>query len=83
MRTMARSCDITGKSTLVGGRYSNRTRATQFNPCGKTRRKANLQKRKVYVPELGRAVTLMLSAKAIKTIAKRGAYQTLKKANII
>jgi ribosomal protein L28 len=28
---MARECEITGKSTQIGGRYSNRTRATQFN----------------------------------------------------
>jgi large subunit ribosomal protein L28 len=80
---MAKSCAVTGKSTLVGGRYSNRTRATQFNPCGKVRRKANLQKHKIYVPELGKHITLTLSARAVKTIGKRGAYATLKKANII
>lgn len=80
---MARACAVTGKSTLMGGRYSNRTRATQFNPCGKVRRKANLQKRKIFVPELGKHVSLILSARALKTISKRGAYQTLKKANVI
>jgi hypothetical protein len=42
--TMARACEITGKSTQIGGRYSNRTRATQYNPTGKVRRKANLHK---------------------------------------
>jgi len=80
---MAKVCAITGKSTLMGGRYSNRTRATQYNPCGKVRRKANLQKRKIYVPELGKHISLIVSARALKTIAKRGAYQTLKKANVI
>ncbi|MDE2078901.1 MAG: 50S ribosomal protein L28 [Patescibacteria group bacterium] len=80
---MAKQCAVTGKSTLVGGRYSNRTRAMQFNPCGKVRRKANLQKHKIYVPELGKHVSVILSARAKKTIAKRGAYQTLKKANVI
>lgn len=80
---MARECAVTGKSTLMGGRYSNRTRATQFNPCGKVRRSANLQKRKVFVPELNKTVSLTLSAKALKTIGKRGAYATLKKAGII
>lgn len=80
---MARECAVTGKSTLIGGRYSNRTRATQFNPCGKVRRSANLQKRKVFVPELNKTVTLTLSAKALKTISKRGAYTTLKKAGVI
>lgn len=80
---MAKACAITGKTSLVGGRYSNRTRATQFNPCGKVRRQANLQKRKVFVPELNKTVTLTLSTKALKTISKRGAYQTLKKAGVI
>ena len=80
---MAKECQVTGKKSLVGGRYSNRTRATQYNPCGKVRRQANLQKRKVYIPELGKTVQLTLSAKALKTISKRGAYQTLKKAGVI
>jgi len=80
---MAKECAVTGKTSLVGGRYSNRTRATQFNPCGKVRRQANLQKRKVFIPELGKTISLTLSAKALKTISKRGAYATLKKAGIV
>lgn len=80
---MARSCAVTGKSTLVGGRYSNRTRATQFNPTGLVRRKANLHKKKIFVPELGKTITLTLSARALKTIGKRGAYATLKKAGVV
>lgn len=80
---MAKVCAITGKGTLMGGRYSNATRATQYNPCGKVRRKANLQKRKIFVPELNKHITLTVSARALKTIAKRGAYITLRKAAII
>ncbi|MEX0918069.1 MAG: 50S ribosomal protein L28 [Candidatus Paceibacterota bacterium] len=80
---MARQCEITGKSTQVGGRYSNRTRATQFNPCGKVRRAPNLQKKRIYVQELQKYVTVNISTKAIRTIAKNGAYQTLKKAGLI
>jgi len=80
---MARKCDITGKKPIVGGGYSNRTRATQFNPTGKRVRKPNLQKKRVYVPELNKTFVLRLSTKAIKTINKNGAYQTLKKAGII
>lgn len=78
-----RICPITKKTSLVGGRYSNRTRATQFNPCGKFRRSANFQKKKIYIPELQKSMTLVLSAKGIKTIAKHGAYKTLKKAGVI
>jgi large subunit ribosomal protein L28 len=80
---MARSCDITGKSTQIGGRYSNRTRATQFNPTGKVRRKANLEKRRIYVAELGKTVIATVSMKGLKTIKKNGAFATLKKAGVI
>jgi len=80
---MAKKCEITGKTSQMGGRYSNRTRATQFNPCGKVRRQPNLQKKKIYVAELGKSVTVTISTNAIRTIAKNGAYETLKKANLI
>lgn len=80
---MAKQCEITGKKTQIGGRYSNRTRATQFNPCGKTRRQPNLQKRRIYVPELGKFVTVNVSTKGLRTITKNGAYDTLKKAGLI
>jgi large subunit ribosomal protein L28 len=80
---MARSCEITGKSSQVGGRYSNRTRATQFNPTGKVRRKANLQKRRIFVPELNKVVLVDISVKGLRHIKKNGAFATLKKANII
>ena len=72
-----------GKSTQVGGRYSNRVRATQFNPTGKVRRKANLQKRRLYVAELDKTVIVDLSMKGLKTIKKNGAFAALKKAKII
>jgi large subunit ribosomal protein L28 len=80
---MAKECQITGKKTQIGGRYSNRTRATQFNPCGKARRQPNLQKKKIYVPELGKSIAVNISAKALRIIAKNGAYNTLKKAGLI
>lgn len=80
---MARSCAITGKSTQVGGRYSNRVRATQFNPTGKTRRRANISKRRLYVPELGRSVLITVSAKGMRHVKKLGAYAALKKAALI
>src|SRR5262245_40830984 len=58
---MAKACPITNKTSQVGGSYSNRTRATQFNPCGKRRRYPNLQKKKIFVPELGATVTMEVS----------------------
>lgn len=80
---MAKVCDITGKGTQVGGRYSNRTRATQFNPCGKIRRLPNIHKKRIYVPEIDKSVTINVSTKGLRTIAKNGAYQTLKAAGLI
>jgi ribosomal protein L28 len=76
-------CPITKKSSQMGGRYSNRTRATQFNPCGNIRKYANFQKKKIFIPELQKTVSLVLSARGIKTINKNGAFKTLKKAGII
>ena len=80
---MARQCAVTGKTTQVGGRYSNRTRATQYNPTGKVRRQANLQKRRMYVPELDKTVLVDVSVKGLRTIKKNGAFKTLKKAGVI
>lgn len=80
---MAKKCPITNKSSKVAGNYSNRVRATQFNPTGKVRRQPNLQKKKIYIPELKKSITLNLSTKAIKTINKKGAYVTLKEAGLI
>ncbi len=67
----------------MGGGYSNRTRATQFNPTGKVRRYVNLQKKRIFIPEMNKTIVVTLSTKAIKTINKNGAYATLKKAGVI
>lgn len=80
---MAKVCPVTNKGSRVGGGYSNRTRATQFNPTGMVRKYPNLQKKRIYVPELKKTITLMLSTRAIKTISKHGAHSVLKKAGII
>ena len=47
------------------------------------RRQLNLQKKRIYIPELKKTLTLTLSTRAIKTINKNGAYATLKKAGLI
>ncbi len=79
---MAKVCDITKRGSMNGGRYSNRTRATQFNPCGAIRRYVNLQKKSVYVPELKKSFRLTVSARGIRTIEKKGAFRALKDAGI-
>lgn len=80
---MAKICPISKKGTQMGGGYSNRTRATQFNPTGKNRKYPNLQKKRIYIPELKKTIVINISTNAIKTINKNGAYATLKKAGLI
>jgi large subunit ribosomal protein L28 len=80
---MAKECAITKKSSLVGGKYANRTRATIFTPTGSVRRYANLQKKRVFVPELNKTVTITVSTKGLRTIQKNGAYASLKKAGVL
>lgn len=63
---MSRRCQVTGIGPLSGNNVShahNRTRR-RFLP--------NLQKKKIWVQELNRFVTLKLSAKAIKGVSKNG-----------
>lgn len=80
---MAKICAITGKGSRVAGGYSNRVRATKYTPTGSRRQYPNLQKKKIFVPELGKIVNIEVSTKGLRTITKNGAYATLKKAGLI
>ncbi|MFY0593697.1 50S ribosomal protein L28 [Roseivirga sp.] len=71
---MARVCDITGKKVQVGNNVShanNRTRR-KFYP--------NLQKKRFFIPEEDKWVTLKVSTSALRTINKNGISAVLKKA---
>ena len=80
---MAKECAITKKTSQVGGGYANRTRATVFTPTGNVRKYANLQKKRIYVPELKKSVSITVSTKGLRTIHKNGAFASLKKAGVI
>ncbi len=80
---MKKICAITKKGSVVGGGYSNRTRATKFNPTGKKRKYPNLQKKSFFVPELNKTVKIRISARGMKTMKKNGTYATLLKAGLI
>ena len=71
---MARVCDITGKKVMVGNNVSHAN--------NKTKRKfyPNLQTKKFFVPETGETVILKVSAKAIRTISKKGIASVLAEA---
>lgn len=63
---MPRKCQVSGVGVVYGGSIShahNRTNR-RFLP--------NLQKKRIWVQELNRFVTLKISAKALKTIGKNG-----------
>lgn len=71
---MSRVCQITGKRPRVGNNVSHAN--------NKTKRKfyPNLFKKKFYIPEEDRWVTLKVSSTALKTINKNGISAVLKKA---
>lgn len=80
---MKKICAITKKGSIVGGGYSNRTRAAKFNPTGKKRKYPNLQKKRLFIPELNKTINVEISARGMRTMKKRGTYATLLKAELI
>ncbi|MFZ1728941.1 MAG: 50S ribosomal protein L28 [Bacteroidota bacterium] len=74
---MSRICMVTGKGPLVGNNVSHAHNRT------KRRQLPNLQKKRIYVPELKRFITIRVSARGIKTINKNGAFVTLQKAGLL
>ncbi|MFV0521363.1 MAG: 50S ribosomal protein L28 [Mangrovibacterium sp.] len=71
---MAKICQITGKKAMVGNNVSHSHRKTKrrFSP--------NLFKKKFYLPEEDRWVTLIVSAHGLRTINKKGLAVAIKDA---
>ena len=65
---MSRVCELTGKRAMVGNNVSH--------AMNKTKRKfsVNLVKKRFYIPEEDRWVTLKISTAALKTINKNGSF---------
>lgn len=63
---MSRKCKLTGKGPLSGNNVSFSQKKT------KRRFLPNLQTRNIFVPELGRKVKIKMSARAIRTMDKKG-----------
>jgi large subunit ribosomal protein L28 len=70
---MARKCQISGVSRQCGHRVSHAKNRTNHVF------KANIQHKRVYVPEEGRFVTLKISTRMIRTIDRLGLKETLRK----
>jgi large subunit ribosomal protein L28 len=87
---MARECSITGAKPSKGHIIHRRGMAKKKGGVGQhvtanTPRLfiPNLKTKRIWVPEIARFVTVKLSARALKTITKNGAFQTLKKAGLV
>ena len=63
---MSRRCQLTGVGPIAGNSVSH------AHNRSKRRFLPNLQKKRIWVQELNRFVTLKISAKGIKTINKNG-----------
>jgi large subunit ribosomal protein L28 len=80
---MKKVCAITKKGSIVGGGYSHSTRAYIFTPTGQVRKYPNLQKKRIFVPELNKTIKIEVSARGLRTMNKNGIYATLKKAGLV
>ncbi|MBT8272339.1 MAG: 50S ribosomal protein L28 [Bacteroidia bacterium] len=71
---MSRVCELTGKKAMFGNNVSH--------AMNKTRRRfdANLIKKRFYIPEEDKWVTLRVSTSALKTINKIGISAAIKEA---
>jgi large subunit ribosomal protein L28 len=69
---MSRRCEVTGTGPMTGNNVSHANNRT------KRRFLPNLQKKRVWVQELNRFVTVKLSAGAIKSISKNGTGEIAK-----
>ncbi|PPK85911.1 LSU ribosomal protein L28P [Neolewinella xylanilytica] len=70
---MSKVCKLTGKKPISGNHVSHSNRKT------KRRFVPNIQKKRFFVPELDKFVTLRVSTSAMRTINKLGVYAFVKK----
>ena len=87
---MSRVCSITGARAHKGHVIHRRGLAKKKGGIGQhvtamTPRRffPNLKERRLWVPELKKFIQVKLTARALKTVTKNGAYATLKKAGLI
>ena len=73
---MARVCQVTGKRRMVANSVSHSQRKT------KRVQQPNLIKKRIYIPEKNRTVTLKLSTRALRTMNKKGVLRYLEENGI-
>jgi large subunit ribosomal protein L28 len=71
---MSRVCELTGKRAMTGNNVSH--------ALNRTKRKfsVNLVKKRFYIPEEDKWITLKVATSALKTINKKGISAVLKEA---
>ncbi|MEX0635572.1 MAG: 50S ribosomal protein L28 [Ferruginibacter sp.] len=69
---MARVCELTGKRPITGNKVSHSNIKT------KRRFLPNLQKKRYFLAEEDKWITLKVSSEAIRTINKNGLYPVVK-----
>lgn len=87
---MSRRCQLTGRGTRVGRRIARRGLAKAKGGVGlkttgheKRTFQVNLQKKRLWVPELGRFVRVRLSTRALKSLDRERAVEVLRKAGLL
>jgi len=85
-----KTCSITNARPTKGSRIHRRGLAKKKGGIGQHVTKVvtrtfepNLKTKRLWVSELKRFVTVKLTARALKTVTKNGAYATLKKAGVV
>ncbi len=70
---MSKICELTGKRPVAGNTvsHSNRKEKRRFLP--------NLHKKRFYIPEKDKYVTLKVSTNAMRTIDKVGIYEFIQR----
>ena len=71
---MSKTCEITGKKVMFGNNVSKSLNRT------KRRFDVNLIKKRFFIPEEDKWITLKVSASGLKTINKKGISEVLKEA---
>ncbi len=70
---MSKICELTGKRPIKGNSVSH------SNVKTKRRFLPNLQKKRIFVPEINDWVEVKVTAKALRTVSKYGLYEYVKK----
>ncbi|MDA1330282.1 MAG: 50S ribosomal protein L28 [Chloroflexi bacterium] len=73
---MSKKCDITGKKPSFGNNvpFSHKKTRRRWDP--------NIQRKRIWIPEMGRFVKIRLSTRALRSIDRAGLLPYLRKHNL-